>query len=48
MGYRISQNHIAAEHRALKHSPKTFVERLCIGAWAALVDTARPPIDADQ
>jgi hypothetical protein len=45
MGYRIRQDHIAAEYRALKHSPKTFsVERLGVGDWPALVADERQPV----
>jgi phage terminase large subunit-like protein len=36
MGHRISAEHIAAEYRSLRHSPKTFLtERLRIGDWPA-------------
>ncbi|MGB6514456.1 MAG: hypothetical protein WBF57_15990, partial [Mycobacterium sp.] len=45
MGYLIRADHIAAEHRALKHSPRTFaVERLGIGDWPALVADERQPV----
>ena len=49
MGYRIRADHIAAEHRALKHSPRTFaVERLGIGDWPAPVaDERQPAISPD-
>jgi hypothetical protein len=49
LGYRIRQDHIAAEYRALRHSPKTFaVERLGIGAWPSLLaDEHQPVISGD-
>lgn len=49
MGYRISVDSISAEHRALRHSPKTFsVERLGIGDWADLIADEHQPVIPDD
>ena len=48
MGYRVSPEHIEAERRSLRHSPKTFLtERLCIGDWPTLAGDHEPPIPMD-
>lgn len=49
MGIRISEEFIAAEHRALSKSPKTFaVERLSIGDWPADKADVAQVIDPEE
>jgi len=47
IGYRITVDHVRAEHRALLHQPKVFaVERCGVGDWPSLTDAVSEiPVD---
>jgi len=48
MPYRLTEEYVANEFEAMRHTPKMFdVMRLGIGDWPTLADTLKPPISID-